>query len=37
MEKKTVIYIDWWLGRVIAMSGAITTLADYMYSKLIEH
>lgn len=27
MEKKTVIYIDWWLGRVIAMSGAITTLA----------
>ena len=33
--KDLVIYIDWWLGRVIAMSGIITTLAKTRPVKVI--
>lgn len=33
--KELVIYIDWWLGRVIAMSGIITTLAKTRPVKVI--
>lgn len=35
IEKTLVIYIDWWLGRVIAMSWAITEVAKYRPVKVI--